>query len=196
MNIIVLLVLFLALLPVNANSEVNSTHHSQYAGQEKRQIKSLSQDDVEQLLAGKGWGLARAAELNGMPGPLHILQMKKEIALSHEQEAKIQKLYGEMKQQAIPLGKQFVRLEKELNEAFANKSISRQLLANKLTQIAEVRKQLRFVHLAAHLETPAILTTKQIDLYNRLRGYDNNNPCENIPHGHDIQMWKKHNGCQ
>lgn len=36
-----------------------------YAGQEQREIKSLSAEDVQSLLTGKGMGLAKAAELNG-----------------------------------------------------------------------------------------------------------------------------------
>ncbi|MBF0286444.1 MAG: hypothetical protein HQM14_01385 [SAR324 cluster bacterium] len=36
-----------------------SHHHSQYAGQEKRIIKSLSPDDIAELEQGKGWGLAK-----------------------------------------------------------------------------------------------------------------------------------------
>jgi hypothetical protein len=32
-------------------------------------------------------------------------------------------------------------------------------------------------------------------LYNKLRGYSND-PCQNIPEGHNVEMWKKHNGCK
>jgi len=43
--------------------------HSEYSGDEDRAIKSLSADDIEELRRGGGWGFARAAELNGVPGP-------------------------------------------------------------------------------------------------------------------------------
>jgi hypothetical protein len=33
-----------------------------YAGMDTREIRTLSEDDVSQLLAGAGWGLALAAE--------------------------------------------------------------------------------------------------------------------------------------
>ena len=52
---------------------------SPYAGEHKRSIKTLSKHDIEQLQNGKGWGMAKAAELNGVPGPAHILEMKAEI---------------------------------------------------------------------------------------------------------------------
>jgi Spy/CpxP family protein refolding chaperone len=170
-------------------------YRSDYVGQESRQIKSLSDDDIQQLQQGKGWGLAKAAELNGMPGPVHILQMKDKISLTKEQEAKIQALFEEMQSQAIPLGKQLIELEKELNDAFKNKTITEEKLAEQLEAISKVRKTLRYVHLVTHLKTPTILTSQQIELYNRLRGYGSADPCENIPEGHDAKMWRKHHDC-
>jgi hypothetical protein len=49
---------------------------SKYIGQENRIIKSLSSEDIESLETGTGdafGGMARLAELNGYPGPRHIL---------------------------------------------------------------------------------------------------------------------------
>ena len=60
------------------------THPSPYVGQDTRPIKSLSADDILELRRGGGWGLAKAAELNGMPGPAHLLELKDEIPLSPE----------------------------------------------------------------------------------------------------------------
>jgi Spy/CpxP family protein refolding chaperone len=171
-------------------------YHSKYAGQEKRQIKSLSSDDIQQLQQGKGWGLAKAAELNGMPGPAHVLEMKKEIGLSSQQEQQITRLFNDMKARAIPLGKQLLQLEKKLNDSFARQDIDEQSLQQQLDEIATVRSKLRYVHLVTHLQTPQILTKQQVMLYNQLRGYGSADPCSNIPKGHDPQMWKKHNGCK
>ncbi len=42
--------------------------HSQYSGQEQRAINSLSQEDITELARGGGWGMAKVAELNGLPG--------------------------------------------------------------------------------------------------------------------------------
>lgn len=171
-------------------------YQSNYAGQENRRIKSLSTDDIDQLSHGRGWGLAKAAELNGMPGPVHVLEMKDKIALTAEQEKEIKAIFTSMKQRATILGKQFIRLEEELNNAFAKRDINKESLEQKLTEIAMVTKKLRFVHLMAHLKTPEILSQQQITLYNQLRGYGNGDPCSNMPAGHDEAMWKKHNGCK
>lgn len=171
-------------------------HQSKYVGQEKRLIKSLSKDDIEQLKNGKGWGLAKAAELNGVPGPSHILQMKDEISLSKEQEEKIRSLFEDMKSKAIPLGNELIELERKLNESFANRTITSELLDQQLTSISEVRKNLRYVHLQTHLVTPTILTAEQIHKYNQLRGYGSDDACDNPPKGHDSKLWKEHNDCQ
>jgi len=189
------LLITLFIFSISAYSTEAPPHHSKYVGQEKRTIKSLSNDDVDQLKHGKGWGLAKAAELNGMPGPSHILQMKTEISLSKEQEAQIQSLFEDMESKAIPLGIKLIELEKQLNTAFADKTITEENLNQQLNSISHVRKQLRYVHLVTHLQTPKILSQQQIEKYNRIRGYASGDPCSNIPKGHNADMWKKHNDC-
>ncbi len=189
--------LCVALLTVSAICLADNVpeYRSSYAGEESRRIKSLSEDDIRQLEQGRGWGLARAAELNGMPGPVHVLQMKQQISLTAVQEQKIRRLYNSMKADAVPLGKKLVQLEKQLDDAFADRSIDSHSLKSLLEDIARTRSRLRYVHLAAHLQTPAILSASQVTLYNSLRGYDHKDPCNQLPQGHDPVMWRKHNGC-
>jgi hypothetical protein len=176
-------------------SAAEHSYKSKYTGEEKREIKSLSETDIEELKNGKGWGLAKAAELNGVPGPVHLLEMKDEIDLSVKQVRAIEDFYDKMKQEAIPLGLELIEVERELNNHFAKRTITYELLGVLLERVAQIQKKLRYVHLSAHLKTPNILTPEQIALYNRLRGYSAVDPCENIPKGHDPVMWKKHNNC-
>ena len=142
-----------------------------YAGQEKRAIKTLSARDIDDLENGRGWGFAKAAELNGLPGPRHLLDMGDEIGLTAEQTAAIGNLFTAMKDKAIPLGKRLVALEGALNAAFAERGIDEARLMAMLGEIGKLRGELRFVHLATHLKTPALLSALQIEDYNRLRGY-------------------------
>lgn len=186
----------LLIASLNTNSADNPSYKSNYLGQEKRAIKSLSEDDIQQLRTGKGWGLAKAAELNGMPGPSHILQMKDKISLSKEQTVAIQALFDDMQSKAIPLGNELIKLERKLNDSFANRTITNKLLDQQLEGIYQVTKKLRYVHLVAHLAAQNILTPQQIDKYNQLRGYSATDPCKHIPEGHDPEMWKKHNNCK
>jgi len=192
---VTILFLILILIPLSAFSAADHSYKSKYAGEEKREIKSLSETDIEELKNGKGWGLAKAAELNGMPGPAHLLEMKDEIDLSAKQIRSVEDLYKKMKQEAIPLGLELIDLERELNIHFANRTITNELLGVLLERVAQVQKKLQYVHLSTHLKTPNILTPEQITLYNKLRGYSSDDPCKNIPKGHDPEMWKKHNNC-
>lgn len=172
------------------------SHLSEYAGQEKREIKTLSAEDINELSNGRGWGLAKAAELNGVPGPIHLLEMKTEIGLDPDQITKIEHLYEKMKADAILLGLELIELEGELNRRFADQTMTQELLNNILAEISTVRKQLSYVHLASHLKAAELVSPEQVALYNRLRGYATDDPCTNIPKGHDREMWKKHHGCQ
>ena len=85
--------LMVVLVSFSAFSSSENTYKSKYLGQEKREIKSLSESDIEELKNGKGWGLAKAAELNGVPGPAHLLEMKEEISLTSDQVQKIERIY-------------------------------------------------------------------------------------------------------
>jgi len=195
-KVILLLWLVSVLFPSIALSESGHGYKSKYTGQGKRSIKSLSESDIDQLKNGKGWGLAKAAELNGVPGPIHLLQMKSEIALTDEQVEKVEAVYQKMKKSAIALGEKLIVLERELNDHFANRTITDGVLKELLAMIEGTRSELRYAHLSAHLDTPLIVSGKQIRLYNKLRGYSSDDPCENVPEGHDAEMWKRHNNCQ
>ena len=168
---------------------------SPYAGQETRQIKSLSADDVEELHRGGGWGLAKTAELNGFPGPTHLLELADQINLTDNQIEAIEAIRSDMQVRAIETGRKFVNLEKELDREFQSGTITSDRLGSLLSQIALVRGQLRLVHLSAHLQTRPLLTEHQVADYNRLRGYSED-PCAAVPSGHDPNMWRKHNGCE
>ena len=199
MRTVLLSIVMLTFTTSVASQAAEKHHHpsvSKYAGQESRTIKSLSPDDIAKLKRGGGWGLAKAAELNGVPGPAHLLELKDEIHLSADQISRIEKLYDRMKESAIIHGKRLIALEEKLEEHFRKHTITDVILRDQLGKIAQVREALRYTHLAAHLETPAILSKRQIARYNSLRGYSSPDPCENIPPGHDPKMWRQHNGCR
>ena len=122
---------------------------------------------------GGGWGFAKAAELNGLPGPAHLLELKHEIPLDAAQIAVITQIFEQMKREAIPQGERFITLERELEEHFQNRTISDERLRASLDAIADARKKLRYIHLSTHLKMPGILSQEQIDRYNTLRGYSN-----------------------
>ncbi len=166
-----------------------------YAGEETRAIKSLSDEDIAELQRGGGWGLAKAAELNGVPGPAHLLEFENEIALSSQQVDAIERVFQDMRQAAIEEGERLISREQALEDAFRDRSVTDESLETLLKAVEESRGRLRFIHLSAHLKMPTILTEDQIGRYNTLRGYAAD-PCAQIPAGHDPRMWRKHNGCE
>lgn len=168
--------------------------HANYAGLQDRQIKSLSSDDIAELRRGSGWGLALPAELNGLPGPIHLLELQQELGLNRDQVVAIETLYQEMKAEAVVAGERFIDAEAALSQAFAAHSPAADQIQALLQEAAEARAELRYVHLSRHMETPELLSQDQLHKYRVLRGYEGS-PCDNIPDGHNASMWRKHNGC-
>lgn len=142
-----------------------------YAGQEKRALKALSEAEIADLLAGRGMGLAKVAELNGYPGPAHLLEHADALKLTPEQRRAVEAIRARMAEAAMALGHEIVAKERELEAAFAGGRIDMALLAAKTGEIAALNGRLRAVHLAAHIESHPLLSPAQIAEYNRLRGY-------------------------
>jgi Spy/CpxP family protein refolding chaperone len=165
---------------------------SPYAGQQSREIKALSSAEQADLLAGKGMGLAKAAELNGYPGPAHVLELAADLALSAEQRARTQALWQAMDTRAKAIGQQVIDAERELDALFASKQVTRERLAAQLDRIGALQGQLRAVHLDAHLEQVRILTPEQTSRYAALRGYSGEGAARGGHDGHGSAGHRKH----
>jgi Spy/CpxP family protein refolding chaperone len=167
--IVLRLVLSWALVLLAGSASSNA--QSPYVGQELRDIKALSPQEIADYLAGKGMGLAKAAELNGYPGPAHVLELAVQLELTAEQRAKTEALQQQMQSSAVTLGKALVEEERALDQLFASRTVNATILANALARIGRLQGQLRQVHLEAHLEQTALLTPQQVARYSQLRGY-------------------------
>jgi hypothetical protein len=144
---------------------------SPYAHRGSSEIKTLSQEEVDDLLLGRGMGLARPAELNGYPGPRHVLDLADSLDLTAEQRGIVGQIFGDMNARAIELGGEVLAAERDLDAAFASGGVTEDALAPIVDRIADLRAELRAVHLRAHLATREVLTTHQRHEYHRLRGY-------------------------
>jgi hypothetical protein len=153
-----------------------------YAGQELREIKALSADEVRALRAGEGMGLAKAAELNRYPGPRHVLDAAEALGLTAEQRAETERIYGQMHAEATALGQEILALERELDTAFAQQTIREDELARLTGALGALQGRLRASHLRAHLQALAILTAGQMERYRLVRGYAG--PAGEAHHGH------------
>ena len=144
---------------------------SPYAGEDARAIKALSADEVADYLAGRGMGLAKAAELNHHPGPMHVLELADELGLDDGQRTAVAAVERRMRERAVALGRRVVDAEAALDGAFAARTIDEAGLRTRLHEIATLQADLRHAHLAAHLETRALLRDEQVARYDELRGY-------------------------
>jgi hypothetical protein len=147
--------------------------HQPYAGMEQRSIKALSDQQIDDLQNGRGMGLALAAELNGYPGPLHVLELADRLGLTQDQKAGVQLLFETMKQESVTLGVKLIEQEWELDRLFAAGAITPDNLKTATSAIAATMGQLRESHLKYHLSTSALLTQSQMQQYAVLRGYQN-----------------------
>jgi Spy/CpxP family protein refolding chaperone len=144
---------------------------SPYVGQESRDIKALSAQEVDDLLNARGMALAKAAELNGYPGPAHTLEWTAELKLTQDQARSIREIKDRLDAAAKPLGAQIVARERELDKRFSSGGITEPEITSETRAIGELQGRLRSLHLAAHLATKAKLDAGQIARYNQLRGY-------------------------
>ncbi len=144
---------------------------SDYAGEQSRAVKSLSPGEIAALRAGKGMGFAKTAELNGYPGPRHVLDLADELELTEAQRVQSEAIFSEMKAAAVALGEALIRAESELDQAFADHTIDMAVLEAGLLEIGDIRARLRLVHMAAHLKQAELLSEAQIKAYSTLRGY-------------------------
>ena len=144
---------------------------SPYAGMQTRTIKALSTQQIDDLTTGRGMGLALAAELNGYPGPAHVLELSDRLALSPAQNERIQKLFESMKVESAPIGARLIEQEGALDQQFASRSITPDALKDATANIGATQAELRNAHLKYHLETAQILSPDQMKQYAELRGY-------------------------
>ena len=164
----------LALAPVPSSSQTQSP----YVGFEGRAIKSLSDQQIGDLRAGRGIGLALAAELNGYPGPSHVLELADQLELSPEQRAKVKEMFAAMKSETTPIGARLIDQESDLDRQFAGRAVSPDSLKSATAAIARTQGELREAHLKYHLLTSAVLDKAQLAKYAELRGYASDLPAQ------------------
>jgi Spy/CpxP family protein refolding chaperone len=164
-----LCLLGVVIIPLSASAQ---EHRSPYAGEQTREIKALSADELRAYWAGEGMGLAKAAELNGYPGPVHVLELAQQLRLTEAEKANTESVRSAMLKDATRLGNLIVEKERELDKSFADGKIDETKSRSLVGEIARLQGELRIAHLRAHLEMMRVLKPEQIKRYAELRGYD------------------------
>lgn len=155
--------------PAVAQDRLTSPYREQRAGE----IRGLTPEEIADFRQARGMGLARAAELNGYPGPRHVLDAEREgqLHLSPDQVRTVTRLFGAMVTDAKRVGELILGEERDLEQEFRAGTIGEADLRARLARIAALQGELRVIHLKTHLETRAALADHQIRRYNELRGY-------------------------
>jgi hypothetical protein len=147
-----------------------------YEGMQARPIKALSAEQIADLKAGRGMTLALAAELNGYPGPRHVLELGHQLGLTDQQRAEVQRLFDTMTAEVVPIGEKLISQEAELDRLFAHRVVTPSNLGSATAAIGASQAELRKAHLKYHLLTSGVLTAAQMQTYSRLRGYAGEEP--------------------
>src|ERR1044071_1314706 len=145
MRTLIQLAIWLGVICTVAQAQTQSA----YTGQEKREIKALSADEIKAYQEGQGMGFAKAAELNQYPGPKHVLELSADLKLSDQQKAEARKIFDRMHEQATRLGASLIAREREMDQLFAGKTIDSAKLRAAVSEIARLQGELRIVHLQA-----------------------------------------------
>jgi len=146
---------------------------TEHAGHQGRGQGGMRAREFRNLQQGRGMGMGRVADVNGYPGPMHVLEHAEALELTDGQSERTRELMTRVKTRAPELGKQVVDAEKRLEAMFAGGSVNAAKMDSLLMEIAELRAHLRSLHLTAHLDQAAVLTEVQLEKYKELRSTGN-----------------------
>lgn len=156
----------LAALPAAAEPGQPTCPMGMHGGGDPAAVDMQREQD---LLAGKGMGMAKAAELNGYPGPKHVLELAGELDLSEVQRDKTQALFDAMQSDARVLRAQLVEAERQLDRLFADHLATTESMQAIVDRIGSLRGTLQARHLASHIAQRALLEDVQVARYVELR---------------------------
>lgn len=130
--------------------------------------------DKESLEKSEGAGMAFYADINGYPGPKHVLEMQEALKLTDDQFKDISAIIDEMRENARAMGVLIIAKEQELESSFRQGKASESHTKQLATEIGSLRGALRSVHLTAHIQARSVLTKEQIATYMALRHKEHN----------------------
>ena len=134
-----------------------------------QRVQACAQEFDSVVRDGRGFGMAFAADQNGYPGPMHVLEMKDRLALTPEQESQMQALMDGMFAQARPAGARLLEAETRLRTLFAEARADEFAVRAAVAEIEKRRADVRLVHLLTHLRTRDLLTQAQRSSYHAAR---------------------------
>jgi len=141
--------------------------HGHEGGHQAAEACSAEFDKV--VGEGRGFGLAFAADQNGYPGPLHVLELTDRLKLTADQEAKAQALLHAMFVESKPKSARLLEAEAKLRRLFADRAADDAAVRAAVAEVERARSEVRLVHLLTHLKTRELLTEDQRRIYHEAR---------------------------
>lgn len=154
-----------------ADSSVSWGQHGHDGGHESgHQAAQACAVEFDKVVAeGRGFGMAFAADQNGYPGPMHVLELKDRLKLTADQEAKAQALMHAMFIESKPTSARLLEVEAKLRRLFAERTADDGAVRAAVAEVERARGEVRLVHLLAHLKTRQLLTEDQRRIYHEAR---------------------------
>ena len=139
-------------------------------GAERHQVAQACATEFEKVVSdGRGFGLAFAADQNGYPGPIHVLELRARLKLTADQAAKMQELMHTMFAESRPKGARLLEAEAKLRRLFADRTADEAAVRAAVAEVERVRSEVRLAHLLTHLKTRDLLTEEQRRIYHEAR---------------------------
>jgi Spy/CpxP family protein refolding chaperone len=142
--------------------------HSQPGGQGHLAAKSCADEFASVVAEGRGFGMAFAADQNGYPGPMHVLELKERLKLTAAQEARARELLTAVLAEK-PKSARLLEAERRLERLFSERGATDDSVRAAVADIERARAEVRLVHLLAHLKTRDLLTEEQRRAYHEAR---------------------------
>lgn len=156
--------------PAPTWAQQHGGHGPQGTGQGHKMAALSCAEQFEAVVReGHGFGMAFAADRNGYPGPRHILELKTELALTADQEAKAAALMHAMLAESRPKGARLLEAERRLERLYVDGVAADAIVRAAVAEAERARSELRLVHLLTHLKTRDLLTREQRDAYHKIR---------------------------
>jgi len=167
---LVLAALLLLLVPVVAAAQHAGHQHTPGAPSEGHLKAQACLDEFDAVVRdGRGFGMAFAADQQGYPGPMHVLELKDRLGLSPEQETRVRALVDAMFAESRPKGARLLEAEARLRALFTSDRADESSVRAATAEVERARAELRLVHLLAHLKTRDVLTDVQRRHYHEAR---------------------------
>src|SRR5947207_9101394 len=157
-------------IAITTAAAASAQHGHGGAGAEGHQMAQACASEFEKVVGdGRGFGLAFAADQNGYPGPMHVLELRDRLKLTADQEAKARDLMHAMFAESRPKSVRLLEAEARLRRLFAERVADDAAVRAAVAEVERARSEVRLVHLLAHLKTRDLLSEDQRRLYHEAR---------------------------